>query len=137
MNNETSVVPQEKRTGFAIMASAVKKDFVPTNEELKSINSFMMCRWVSNHPVGIEVANFLNNATDIPINVQYWFVRSTMHNIRYIAVPKKNSDIDKDVDILANHYQCNYILARQYYMMLPKDERDIILGKYKNIGKIK
>jgi hypothetical protein len=133
----TSIQETPPRTSFAIMSSAVKKDFIPSPEELKNINSFMMCRWISNHPAGVQVANMLNNATDIPIDAQYWFVRSTMHNIRYIAYQKKSSDIDKDLEVLSNHYQCNIALAKQYYKILPKEELNKILTKYNHVGKIK
>ena len=128
---------KEVHTTFAIMASAVKKDFIPTEAELKTINSFMMCRWISNHPVGIEIANFLNNATEIPIDVQYWFVRNTMHNVRYITYPKKTSAADKDIETLTKYYDCNYAVAKQYYKILPKEELEKILNKYKHIGRTK
>lgn len=126
-----------QHTSFAIMASSIKKDFIPTRDELKTINSFMFCRWLSNSPVGIEIANYLNNAIDIPIEVQYHFVRSTMHNVRYIAYPKKTDENNKDIEVLATHYKCNYLQAKQYYKILPSEELEKILTKYKHIGKTK
>jgi hypothetical protein len=136
MSNVSEEV-QEKRTSFAIMASSVKKDFIPTLAELNTINSYMMCKWLSNHPVGIEVANFINNATDLPIEVQYQFVRATMHNIRYISFPKKTSPIDDVLDIISDHYKCSYSIAKQYYKILPEAEVEKILKKYKHIGRVK
>lgn len=135
--SETIETKEVKNTGFAIMASAIKKDFIPSPEEIKSINSFMMCRWISNHPLGVEVSNIINNATDIPIETQYWLVRSMMNNVRYIKYPKKTSDEDKDITIIAEHYKCNFLQAKQYYKILPEEERNKLLNKYKNFGRVK
>jgi hypothetical protein len=127
----------DKKTSYSVMMSAIKKDFIPNEAELKTINSFMMCRVISNHPAYITLANFINNATDIPLVAQYWFVRSTNYNVRFIAPIKKTSEIDSDINVLADHYQCNYQLARQYYKLMPVDVRDKIIAKYKHIGRTK
>lgn len=122
---------------FAIMSSTIKKDFIPTDDEIASINSFMMCRWLSNHPMGVEVANFINNNTDLPINVQYWFVRSAMNGIKYIAYPKGIDKKDEVLEIISKHYDCNFEIAKEYLRLLPPSEKDRIIAIYKNVGKIK
>lgn len=128
---------KEARTPYAVMNSAINKKFIPTLDEIKTVNSFMLCRTISNHPLGVEVANFINNAYDIPIEVQYWFVRSTLNKVNYISYPKKQANNDKDIEIIAEHFECNYMQAKQYYKMLPEDERNKILVKYKHIGRTK
>lgn len=125
------------RPMFDVFGSIIKKDFIPNNDELKSMNSFVMCKWLSNSPSCIEVANFINNVSDndMPINVQYWFARSVIKNVKHIPYPKKDSSIDKDIEILSDHFECNYELAKTYYKILPAEEREKIIKKYKHIGR--
>jgi hypothetical protein len=124
------------KTPYSIMKSAVDKTFVPTNDELKKINSFFLTRFISNDPSTIYIANTLNcYVKNIPIESQYNFVRnSTMDKINFINYPKKERIIsDKELNIIAHYYKCNLAIAKQYVEILGLDRTNEILTKYKNI----
>lgn len=127
----------EKKNMFQIMKSAIDRTFIPNQSEMNQINSFLFTRWISNHPFGIKIAEFINNSTDVPINAQYWLARSTLQSVRYIAYPKKEDTKDKDIQLLSEHYNINYSLAREYHRMLPKEELEKIKNKYRHIGRTK
>ena len=127
----------EGRTMFSIMASAIKKDFTPTLEEINSINPFMFCRWLSNSPLGIDYANYFNNAIDIPMFAQYHFIRNTVDNVKYIVNIKKDTSNNAEIEILSEYYSCSYAVAKQYHKILPADELEKILIKYRHIGRTK
>ncbi len=89
----------KKQTPYNVMKSAVDKKFKPTMEELKSLNSFFLIRYISNDPNSIYIANILNCNHTIPIEAQYNFVRnSTLDKVAFINYPKKEKIIsDKEM----------------------------------------
>lgn len=121
---------------YEIMRSSVKKDFVPTEEQIKSINSFIMCRWLSNHPLGLELANYINTNYDMSIINQYWLVR-WMKGIQYIAYVKKEEEINSDIELLMKYYNCNANLANRYLKIISKEQLEDIRKMYRTGGKIK
>lgn len=126
----------EERSSYNLMVSIVKKDIVPRENEYEKINSFFLCRWLSNHPYGVMVSNYINTHPDIPMKGQYWLARGAMHGIKYIAQQKKDNTKNEEIQILSKHYKCNIELANRYYKLLPKNELQKILDMYKE-GKIK
>ena len=127
----------EKRNMYEIQNSILKKDFVPTDEELKTLNSFLMCRWLSAHPFSIEVANYINSHYDLPIKAQYWLARSFVNGIKYIGRPKAEKEDMCYIDVISKEYDCNLDLARRYCSMLSQEEIDRLLSKWNSGGRVK
>ena len=124
-----------KRTPYSVMKSAVNKTFIPSIEEIKSINSFFLVRYVSNDPSTIYIANILNcNAKVIPIEAQYKFIRnSTMEKVAFVNYPKKEKLIsDKDLKLIMQYYKCNESVAKDYVRVLGVQRTQEIVDKYKN-----
>lgn len=121
---------QTAKTPYEVMASTIKKDFIPTDDEIKTMNSFIMCRWLSNHPVGVELANYINTNFTMDITIQYWLVRSYMKGIKYIAYPKKDNDKNENIELICNHYNCNVSIAKSYLKLLTKEHLDEIKKLY-------
>ena len=126
-----------KATPYDIMKSSVNKSFIPTKEEIRTLNSFFLVRYISNDPNSIYIANILNcNVKNIPIEAQYNFIRnSTLSKVAFINYPKKEKLIsDKDLKLIMKHYKCNANVAKDYIKILGPEKTQEILKKYKNNG---
>lgn len=110
---------------------------MPTDTEIKSINSFMLARWLSNHPGTVAVANYINNNHQLDIVQQYLVARYKVHGIKFIAQRKKSDDNDELINILSEHYQIRDELALEYAKMLPETEINKLISMYKNTGRVK
>lgn len=109
----------EQKSNYAIQMSSVKKDFIPTPREMKTINSYMFMRAIINHPKGAILARVIDESkVNIPQKVQYWWVRSVFHNINSIrtcAIPSTKNAI---LEFLSTHYNCSWSVANDYYKIL-------------------
>jgi hypothetical protein len=125
----------KKRSSYEVMKSAVDKKFTPTAEEIKSMNSFFLIRYVSNDPNSIYIANILNCNPNIPIEAQYNFIRnSTLDKVAFINYPKKEKTLpQKDLKVIMKHYNINEKLAKEYISIMGEEKTNEILEKYKNI----
>ncbi|AFR52364.1 putative clamp loader subunit [Campylobacter phage F356] len=121
---------------YEVMVSAYKKDFIPNKNEMNLLNSFMLCRWMSNDIHSVEFANFINNHTDIPINVQYWFARSIMNKVTYMGRPPKEDKLNEYEEAVSKYYNISFNVAKQYCSILPKEKQEEILNMFKG-GRIK
>jgi hypothetical protein len=137
--SEVITTPEvKKHTTWDIINSVFKKDFVPTDEEFKQLNSFMLCRTLSNSPLGIEVANFINcNHSTLDIKMQYWFARSALQAVKFIGYPKKDKEENENIKYVASEYNCSDEVARRYLKILPKDQLDALKEKHTHIGRTK
>lgn len=125
---------ENKKTPYSIMKSAVDKSFEPSEEEIKTINSFFLTRYVSNDPSTIYIANILNcNVKNIPIEAQYKFIRqSTMEKVSFINYPKKEKLVtDKELKSIMKYYKCNEGVAKDYIKILGPEKTKEIIDKYK------
>lgn len=131
---------ENKKTPYSIMKSAIDKTFEPSEEEIKTVNSFFLTRYISNDPSTIYIANILNcNAKNIPIDAQYKFIRnSTMEKVAFINYPKKEKLItDKELKLIMKYYKCSESVAKDYVKVLGLEKTQEILDKYKNLNKRK
>ena len=127
-----------KATPYNVMKSSVDKSFKPTEEEIKTLNSFFLVRYISNDPNSIYIANILNcNVKNIPIEAQYNFVRnSTLSKVAFINYPKKEKLVsDKELKLIMSYYKCSANVAKDYIKILGTEKTQEILEKYKNIKK--
>lgn len=126
-----------KRNMYDIQNSILKKDFIPTDDELKMLNSFLVCRWLSNHPFSIEVANYINSHYTLPIKAQYWLARSFVNGVKFIGQAKKEKEDTEKIEAISKEYICNNNLAKRYIEILPDEEIERILSKWNSHGRIK
>jgi hypothetical protein len=116
-----------KKTSFQIMTS-VLKTYNPTLEEKQSINSFFFCRFLSNHPLSIALANALNRFyKEIPVNIQYDitkdFFKNRKEKIKFIQFPKKESEDNKVIDNISRYYKISIETATGYFNLMADDEK--------------
>lgn len=130
----------EKRNSWNVLSSSFKKDFYPTDEELKDISSFVFCRFISNHPFGALVANFINVYPEIPIENQYQLVRFSMPKLQYLKYPTaKKIEKTEILENIMEYYNCSEKTAFEYLELMTEDEKERIRKKYEyhKIGKTK
>lgn len=113
----------EPKSMYKILMSAVTKEFIPTDEEINSIHSMMLAKNLVGDPLGALVARYIDsNFKTLPINVQYWFVRSVFHDknkIRTVAIPSK---ANASIKIIRDYYKVSFDVAHQYLALLSEDD---------------
>lgn len=109
---------------YEIFMSAIKKDFIPTEEEIEQIVSRIAIKNIIADPLGAVVAKYIDdNHKTLPTKAQYWLVRSVFHHknkIKTISVPSKK---DENIDLVMQHYNVSYDVAREYLALL--DDKDL------------
>jgi hypothetical protein len=130
---EEKVLP--KHTTWDIINSIFKKDFVPSPEEFNNLNSFMLCRTLSNHPLGIEVANIINNNSQLDIEMQYWLARSAIQSVKFIGFPKKDKVENENMKNVMKEYNCSEDVAKRYLKLLSEERIEALKTKYTHIGR--
>lgn len=120
---------------YDIMVSAHKKDFIPTDDEINTLNSFMMCRWMSNNVNTAEFANFINCNTDMPLKAQYWLARAVMNSVGYITRLQKEDQMSELEQAISFTYEVDYDVAKEYAKLLPEHKKAEILASFRG-GKL-
>lgn len=117
---------------YEIFMSAIKKDFIPTEEEMEQIVSRIAIKNIIADPLGAVVAKYIDdNHKTLPTKAQYWLVRSVFHHknkIKTISVPSKKDDA---IDLVRNHYNVSYDVAREYLTLLNDNDLQEIRNFYK------
>lgn len=108
---------------FQIMSKALKNDNV-TNDELKTVSPFLMCRWLAGDFRTVFVANFFNVHPDIPVQAMFKSVQAAFAGrIKYIPYPKGLSSVtEKDVEYLSKFYNIRHDLAKEYLKYISNDQ---------------
>jgi len=116
--------------------TSILTNYKPTYEEKMTINSFFMCRYLSNNPMSIFIGNAYNRYyTQIPLNVQYDMAKQLLSGkIKFIQFPKKPKNEDKLIENICRYYKVNLTHAREYLEFMTQKERDDILKMYETIG---
>lgn len=128
---------EKEKSIFQIMGTAITKQEMPSNDEIAKINPFLFMRWLSNHPIGVDIANYLNTSQGIPIKAQYLFVRYTMPpKIKYISYPKQEKDNSKEIDIIVKHYDVNRNTAKQYLSIISEEQLKRLMIAYTTLEKV-
>jgi hypothetical protein len=121
----------EKRNSWNVMSSAFKKDFYPTEEEIKDISSFVFCRFLSNHPFGALIVNFINVYPEVPIENQYQLVRYSMPKIQYLKYPStKKIAKTEELENVMEYYNCSEKTALEYLELMSDEEKERIMKKF-------
>ena len=129
---EIEIKSAKKKTMFDVMSTVVNKRFMPTEEELKLLNSFILVRYISNDSFGINIANVINTYHKMPIKAQYLYARFALKDkINYINYPKKKEQPNKEIiEIICKEYKCSDNIAMDYIERLPKEILDSIITKH-------
>jgi hypothetical protein len=123
----------EKRNSWNVMSSAFKKDFYPTEEEIKDISSFVFCRFLSNHPFGALIVNFINVYPEVPIENQYQLVRYSMPKIQYLKYPSiKKISKTEELENIMDYFNCSEKTALEYLELMSDEEKERIMKKFEH-----
>lgn len=109
---------------FKILNSCLKGPRAK-DEEIATLSSWMLCRWLSGDPRTIGIANWINELYDMPITAQYDLVRSMLHGkIRFIKFPKTPKTASDEVVLrVAQRYRCNPNLVPEIMALMCEEER--------------
>ncbi len=126
---------------FKVMTSLLNNT-TPTKDEIKTLNSFFMCRWFSNNPHTVSMGNMVNLYYDMPLEIQYKFCEDYIamtrmkDRVKFISFSKdkQNKDFQKLMDNIQRKYKINEEQAQEYFNLMDNDERNKIYNMY-NEGK--
>lgn len=131
------------KSPWKIMNSIAKKDFIPNKEEINSINSFWLCKWLSNDLRNIIVAEMINtNYKNITNNSQYWFSRACVKYVPFIRKKEKSKIEFKNnrEEMLFKCIKIHYSLSNDrdkealtYLDMMSENEKNRILKMYSHL----
>lgn len=120
-----------------LIMGTILNNKIPTKEQIKTINSFFFCRWMSNERKTMPIAATINRYYNIPILVQYKFAniyvqRSQESRIKYIDYSKEKTSEMKQ-KILGNiqkYYKVSEQCSEEYFRMMNNDELDRLMDMY-------
>ena len=112
-----------KRSPYKIMTS-ILSSYQPTYDEKMTINSFFMCRYLSNHPQSVFVANMINRYyNQIPLNTQYDIAKQLLKGkIKFIQPQKKEKLDDKLLENISRYYNVNESTAIEYLELMKQPQ---------------
>lgn len=123
------VIKKEKFDLFGTMYSCITKKGKPSKKDIEKIPEYLFHNLLSNNPQTINLA-FLLTVKNIPIYYQYKLVDKMLPKT-YIKYPKKNKDEEKFINFISDYYNCNYQMAKQYYLLMDKEEKDFLMKEMK------
>lgn len=104
-----------------------------TEDDAKSINSFVMCRWLSGDPRSIFVANQLNRYYNIPVDKQYQFAQYLLkHKVKYLRYYKNADFTSDDYENVSKYYNISLEKAVEYTKLMSREELEYINMLYSN-----
>ena len=106
--------------------TSILSDYNPTYDEKMTVNSFFLCRWLSNNPDTVFVGNVLNRFyNEIPLNKQYDMSKHLLRGkIKYIQFPKKIKNSEKVIDNICRYYKVSIDSAYEYWNLMSEKERN-------------
>jgi len=124
---------EKKRSLWMIMTTLIKKDQTATPEEIQSINSWMLVRWLSHNRFTVPIADVLNKYS-LPKEIEYKFcdlycqLTNIYGQVKFIQY--KNEKLPKDyqsiLDAISFKYKVNNEIAKDYYKMMDQDNKNEI-----------
>jgi len=121
----------KQKSPYQVMTS-ILTNYNPTHEEKLSMNSFFACRYLSNNPMSIFLANAYNRYSVIPVDIQYDVAKQLLRGkIKFIQFPKKSKDTN---DVLANisrFYKVSEDVALEYYNLMTDEVKEEFRDLYK------
>ena len=118
---------------FPTMWSSLDKNKTPSSTDLKKIQSFMFCKWLSGDYRTIFDANIFNQYSDIPVENQYFYIKNKyagkIRNIKYVKADKDEFDANV-TGILEQHYKISTEKARDYLQYISDEELSYLRELY-------
>lgn len=113
------------KSSYQIMTS-ILSDYNPTYNEKLTVNSFFLCRWLSNNPNTVFVGNVINRYyNEIPLNRQYDMSKQILRGkIKYIQFPKKIKNSEKVINNICRYYKVSIDDAYEYWELMNTKERN-------------
>jgi hypothetical protein len=109
----------------------------PSEQDIQKINSFVMLRWLSNDKQTSYPANILNIYSDIPIDIQYKFLKKyfkiTGVKNKFIKYPKDEKlpeELEKLYLNIQKYYNVNRDIAKKYFELMDDEQRDRLYNMY-------
>lgn len=121
---------------FQVMMCAIKDGEV-SDDDIKKVSPFLMCKWLSGNSNTIQAANFFNTHPNVPIETIFISVqRSFKGKVRYIQYPKNATQkASKDVEYLSEYYNIRQDLAYDYLKYISDEQlnhiREVMKNKYR------
>ena len=118
-------------TDYQAMTSILKPNVNPSKEDIKRINSYFFCTWLSNNKFTLKIAEVLNLYYKIPVYAQFRFaddyakLTGMANRIKFIGFNKKQSipEIEKTLDNIQRYYKVNRSVAEEYFNLMPDEEK--------------
>lgn len=100
-------------------------------DDVSSIDSFVMCRWLSGDPRTIFVANELNRYFNLPVDKQYEFAKYLLnHKVKYLRYYKNTKRTGDELKNIARYYNISAEKAVEYAQLISEEEMNYINGLY-------
>jgi hypothetical protein len=94
-----------------------------TEDELDKIAPFVMCRWLAGNPNTLQLAQFLNLYSKIPIDVQVKFLQSVINGkIKYIPYIKGQKTSNDDLELISEYFNISFEKALMYSEFITKQD---------------
>lgn len=119
---------------FKTMTGVLDLKKNPSDEEIKKIQSFIFCRWLSGNQFTIQAANMINQYACIPIENQYKMIKTAFGGkIKFIPYPKSlKGDDSKNIEYLSKYFKISIREAKMYLEFISKEEMKKIINLYNN-----
>jgi len=119
------------KSPYQVMTS-VLSNYQPSPEEKLTVNSFFLCRYLSNNPMAIHIGNAFNRYYSlIPVNIQYDMAKQLLKGkIKFIQFPKKIKNDDVIITNISKYYKVNLDTAREYIAFMDNTERERMKNIY-------
>ena len=116
---------KQKPNPYKVMTS-ILTTYEPTYDEKMTLNSFFMCRYLSNDYRGVVVANLVNYYyNQLPLNIQYDFAKQVLYGeIKFIQTPKKEKLDSKLLDNISRFYKVNFDHAIEYSELMTDEDKE-------------
>jgi len=114
-------------TSYQVMTSVLKPKIKPSEEEIKRINQFFFCRFLSSDKRSVQIASFFNvYYKELPIVIQYNIAKQAISGrISWINFSGKEKAITDKVTLnLSRFYNLSINDAIEYEKLLTKDQKD-------------
>ena len=94
-----------------------------TPDELDKISPFIMCRWLAGNAGTLQVAQFLNLYSKIPLKVQVQLIQSILGTrVKYIPYIKGSKVEDKDLEYISKYFNISKEKALMYSEFISNKE---------------
>lgn len=113
----------KKMKPYEVMTS-ILKSYNPTYAEKMTINSFFMCRYLSNNPQSVFVGNMINRYyNQIPLDKQYDVAKQLLKGkIKFIQPQKKEKLDNKLLENISRFYNINLETAIEYLELMETEQ---------------